>query len=60
LLDRKVGDIPQAGMAKQPPGTGRFIAEGIAEIEAARGAAPVDATLPGKQSPPAPRPRAAE
>jgi hypothetical protein len=37
LLDMKLGDVLLAGIAKDPQGAGRFIAQAIAEIEAAPG-----------------------
>jgi H+-transporting ATPase len=52
LLDMKLGDLLAAGMAKDPQGAGRFIAEAISEIEAKPASEPAKA-------PPA-TPRAAE
>jgi H+-transporting ATPase len=40
LLDMKLGDVILAGIAKDPQGAGRFIAQAITELEAAPGPTP--------------------
>jgi H+-transporting ATPase len=54
LLDMKLGDVLLAGIAKDPQGAGRFIAQAIAEIEAAPGPKP-----PGHATEPQPKSDAA-
>jgi H+-transporting ATPase len=73
LLDMKLGDVLLAGIARDPQGAGRFIAQAIADIEAGPGPTPPGPTADSKpksevaaapraetKSPPAPTPRAAE
>jgi H+-transporting ATPase len=40
LIDMKLGDVLLAGIAKDPQGAGRFIAQAITELEAAPGPTP--------------------
>ena len=69
----KLGDVLLAGIARDPQGAGRFIAQAIADIEAGPGPTPPGPTAESKpksevvakprsepESPPAPTPRAAE